>query len=45
MMAMFTQNLGLGGEGQTNCIVGDVQITNIDLNHFLNTHLTKWLKR
>ena len=35
---------GAGGE-QTSGIVGDVQIANIDLNHFLNTHLTKWLKR
>ena len=35
-----------GGVGkQTNGIVGDVQIANIDLNHFLNTDLTKWLKR
>ena len=44
---MFTQNLaGYGGVGkQTNGIVGDVQIANIDLNHFLNTDLTKWLKR
>ena len=33
------------GTAQTNGIVGDVQIANIDLNHFLNTHLTKWLKR
>lgn len=50
LKAMFTQNLagcgGWGGVGkQTNGIVGDVQIANIDLNHFLNTDLTKWLKR
>lgn len=45
---MFTQNLAGCGGGvgeQTNGIVGDVQIANIDLNHFLNTDLTKWLKR
>ena len=36
---------GGGGGAQTNCIVRDVQIANIDLNHFVNTHLTKWLRR
>ena len=35
----------MGGGDQTNCIVGNVQIANIDLNHFVNTHLTKWPKR
>ena len=30
----------VGGGDQTNCIVRDVQIANIDLNHFVNTQLT-----
>ena len=44
--AKFGGVWGGGGVGeQTNGIVGDVQIANIDLNHFLNTDLTIWLKR
>ena len=40
---MFTHFFG-GGKGGGGA-AGTKQIANIDLNHFVNTHLTKWLKR